>query len=103
MFHLVVVGAGPAGISLAVEATTAGIAGEKILILEKAEAHSWSIRKFYPEQKLVTANFKGLEAICHGVMCIRDMSTGDAQLPRPRHYGESTPSQISGVSWFYSA
>jgi thioredoxin reductase (NADPH) len=72
--QLIIIGAGPAGISMAVEARAAGISREKILLLEKAEAHSWSIRKFYPDQKLVTANYKGFDAVCHGVMCILDMS-----------------------------
>ncbi|MFN4111165.1 MAG: NAD(P)-binding domain-containing protein, partial [Ignavibacteria bacterium] len=58
----IIVGAGPAGISTAVEAINAGISSEKILIIEKAEAHSFTIRKFYPQSKPVTANYKGMEA-----------------------------------------
>jgi len=65
-----VVGAGPAGISMAVEGVQAGI--QRVVVLEKGQEHSWAIRKFYPDQKPVTANFKGQEAICHGVMCIID-------------------------------
>lgn len=74
MYDLIVIGAGPAGISIAVEARQAGIAADKILILEKAEEHSWTLRKLYPNSKPVTANYKGREAICHGVMCIPDLS-----------------------------
>ena len=77
LLDLLVVGAGPAGISVAVEARAAGIAASKILLFEKGEAHSWSIRKFYPEKKLVTANFKGLAAQCRGVLCIPDLSKGE--------------------------
>jgi thioredoxin reductase (NADPH) len=72
--QMVIIGAGPAGISIAVEAVNAGIPSEDIIIIEKAEAHSYSIRKLYQDKKVVTANFKGKTAVCHGVMCISDMS-----------------------------
>lgn len=77
MYELVIVGAGPAGISLAVEARAAGLSKDKILIIEKAEAHSWVIRSLYPDKKLVTANYKGIKAVCHGVMSMPDMSKDD--------------------------
>lgn len=96
--ELLVVGAGPAGIALGAEAVAAGIPSEKVLILEKGEAHSWSIRKFYPEKKLVTANYKGHAAVCLGVLCIPDLSKGetltylDQAIETHRlnvHYGEA--------------
>ena len=74
MYELIIIGAGPAGISMAAEARTAGIPAEQIVVLEKGEAHSWAIRKFYPAKKVVLANYKGIEAVCSGVMCISDMS-----------------------------
>ncbi|MGB0452295.1 MAG: NAD(P)-binding domain-containing protein [Bacteriovoracaceae bacterium] len=74
LYDLVVVGAGPAGISLAVEAKSSGIDPEKVIILEKFESHSWSIRKFYPDDKLVTANYKGQDAKCEGSLCLVDSS-----------------------------
>jgi thioredoxin reductase (NADPH) len=74
MFELIIIGAGPGGLSMAAEARIVGIAADRILILEKGQAHSWAIRKFYPKAKPVTANYKGIEAICTGVMCISDMS-----------------------------
>jgi thioredoxin reductase (NADPH) len=74
MYDLIIIGAGPAGLSMAAEARAAGIAADKILILEKGEAHSWSIRKFYPDKKLVEANYKGKPAVCSGVLCIPDLS-----------------------------
>lgn len=77
MLELIIIGAGPAGISMAAEAVLSGIPSDKIVILEKSEAHSFSIRKFYPEQKLVTANYKGNAAICKGVMCLADSSKAD--------------------------
>lgn len=72
MFEIIIIGAGPAGISMAVEAREAGISNGKILILEKAEEHSFTIKKYYPENKLVTANFKSYVAQCTGVMCLPD-------------------------------
>lgn len=77
MLELIIIGAGPAGLSMAAEAVLAGIPADKIVILEKSEAHSWSIRKFYPDQKLVTANYKGKAALCKGVMCLSDSSKAD--------------------------
>jgi len=78
MYEMIIVGAGPAGISMAAEARSAGIPPEQLLILEKGETHSWAIRKFYPAAKVVTANYKGIDAVCTGVMCITDMSKDEA-------------------------
>ncbi len=74
MFEIIIIGAGPAGISMAVEARQTGVDASKILIIEKAEEHSFSIKKYYPESKIVTANYKGFEAKCTGVMCIPNLT-----------------------------
>ncbi len=76
-YKLLIVGAGPAGISLVMEARNAGLSSDEILIIDKAEAHSWVIRSLYPDKKLVTANYKGMPAVCHGVMCLEDSSKKD--------------------------
>jgi thioredoxin reductase (NADPH) len=76
-FEIVIIGAGPAGISMAVEARTAGSSADAIVVLEKAEEHSFTLKKYYPEGKLVTANYKGFEAVCTGVMCMPDLSKSD--------------------------
>lgn len=55
---ILIIGAGPAGISMAVEARAAGIPADRISIIERAHAHSFSVKKYYPENKLVTANYK---------------------------------------------
>ncbi len=78
MLDMIIIGAGPAGISMASEARAAGIDADKILLLEKAAEHSFSLKKYYPENKLVTANYKGFEAVCTGVMCIIDQSKNQA-------------------------
>ena len=77
LLDLVIVGAGPAGIALGAEAVAAGIPPSRLLILERGEAHSFSIRKFYPESKVVTANYKGQAAVCTGVLCLTDASKGE--------------------------
>ncbi|MBA4309413.1 MAG: cbb3-type cytochrome oxidase assembly protein CcoS [Chlorobiaceae bacterium] len=74
MLDILIIGAGPAGISLAVEACHSQIDSSKILLLEKMDEHSFSIKKYYPESKLVTANYKGFESRCTGVMCIPDLT-----------------------------
>jgi thioredoxin reductase (NADPH) len=77
MYDILIIGAGPAGISMAVEARAAGIAPERVLVLEKAPEHSFSLKKYYPADKLVTANYKGFEAACTGVMCMPDLSKSE--------------------------
>lgn len=74
LYEIIIIGAGPAGISLAAEAVESGVAPHKIIILEKSDNHSWSIRKFYPDEKLVTANYKGNDVSCVGNLCIMDSS-----------------------------
>jgi thioredoxin reductase (NADPH) len=74
MYEMIIIGAGPAGISMAAEARGVGIDADKIVILEKGDAHSWAIRKFYPASKPVLANYKGIKAVCTGVMCLTDMT-----------------------------
>lgn len=74
MDDILIIGAGPAGISMAVEARAAGVSPERVLVLERAPEHSFSLKKYYPEDKLVTANYKGFEAACTGVMCMPDLS-----------------------------
>lgn len=77
-YKLLIIGAGPSGISLASEARKAGLKPHEILILDKAEAHSWVIRSLYPDNKIVTANYKGMPAVCHGVLCLSDSTKDEA-------------------------
>ena len=72
MYEIIIIGAGPGGISMAAEARSYGVPSDKVLILEKAHEHSFSIKKYYPDNKLVTANFKGFTPQCTGVMCLID-------------------------------
>ena len=66
VFDLVIIGAGPGGISAAVEAKLAGVDGNKILILEKSDAHNETVRKFYKHGKRVDIDWNGIKAEFHG-------------------------------------
>ena len=77
MYDLIIIGAGPGGIALAAEAQASGIDPSSTLVLEKASTHNWAIRQLYPEQKLTTANYKGFQARCEGLLCIGDMSKSE--------------------------
>jgi len=77
MYDLIIIGAGPGGIALAAEARAYGIDPSRILILEKGATHNWAIRQLYPEQKLTTANYKGFEPQCEGLLCITDMTKSE--------------------------
>ncbi len=70
IYDVIIIGAGPAGISTAVEAKNAGI--QNVLLFEKGESHSLSIRKLYTDGKRVDAVYRGEKAECDGIMCIRD-------------------------------
>src|SRR5215471_12736815 len=74
MYEIVIIGAGPGGIALAAEANASGVSPEQILILEKGHTHNWAIRQLYPEHKITTANYKGFEARCEGLLCLSDMT-----------------------------
>lgn len=76
MLEIIIIGAGPGGISMGVEARKYGVSEDKTLIIERSEEHSFTIKKYYPDKKLVTANYKGFTPVCTGVMCLSD-STKD--------------------------
>jgi thioredoxin reductase (NADPH) len=67
---LLIIGAGPAGLAAAVEAQCAGITN--LLVLEKGPSHSQMIRTYYKEGKRVDAQYGGVEALCTGILCLRD-------------------------------
>jgi hypothetical protein len=77
MYDLIIIGAGPAGIALAAEACASGINQSQILVLEKGATHNSAIRQLYPDQKLTTANYKGFDALCEGLLCISDLGKSE--------------------------
>jgi len=77
MYDLIIIGAGPGGIALAAEACASGINQSQILVLEKGATHNSAIRQLYPDQKLTTANYKGFDARCEGLLCLSDMTKSE--------------------------
>jgi len=57
LYNLIIVGGGPGGIASAVEATIFGIG--KILLIEKSDNHSQTIRQYYKDAKRVDRNWQG--------------------------------------------
>ena len=57
IYDMVIIGGGPGGIGAAVEAKVLGL--EKILMIEKGDNHSQTIRKFYKDNKRVDKDYKG--------------------------------------------
>jgi thioredoxin reductase (NADPH) len=56
-YDLIIVGGGPGGIASAVEAAFFGV--EKILLIEKGDNHSQTIRQYYKDAKRVDRNWQG--------------------------------------------
>ena len=74
---------------MGVEAEAAGVPAGKILLLERAPEHSFTLKKYYPDEKLVTANYKGFEPACTGVMCMPDLSKSETISYLDRSLNES--------------
>ena len=72
--QVVILGAGPAGISTAVEAIKKGFRPEEILILEKFDEVAYMISSKYPEEKTVLANYKNKSADRMSGLYINDMT-----------------------------
>ena len=60
VYDIVVIGGGPCGLAAIVEAKTHGV--EKVLLLEKGDNHSQTIRQFYKDNKRVDKEYKGMES-----------------------------------------
>ena len=56
-YDLIIIGGGPGGIGSAVEAKVLGL--KKVLMIEKTDNHSHTIRKFYKDQKRVDKDWQG--------------------------------------------
>jgi len=55
VYDLIVVGGGPCGIASVVEAKRNGL--NNVLLLEKGDNHSQTIRKFYKDNKMKNENY----------------------------------------------
>lgn len=57
IYDLIIIGGGPGGIGAVVEAKELGL--EKVLMIEKTDNHSHTIRKFYKDRKRVDKDWQG--------------------------------------------
>lgn len=57
IYDIAIIGGGPGGIATAIEAAVHGL--ENILLIEKEDSHSSTIRKFYKDNKRVDKDWKG--------------------------------------------
>jgi len=57
IYDLIVIGGGPGGIGSVVEAKIFGL--KDVLLIEKSENHSYTIRKFYKDRKRVDKDWQG--------------------------------------------
>ena len=64
IYDLIIIGGGPGGIGSAVEAKILGL--EKVLLIEKSDNHSHTIRKFYKDKKRVDKDWQGQEVVLEG-------------------------------------
>jgi thioredoxin reductase (NADPH) len=71
-YDIAIIGAGPGGIAMAVEAVAAGILPSRVIVLEKENETSHSIRRFYPDEKPVMLNYKGFDVPLRGSLVFAD-------------------------------
>lgn len=70
IFNIAIVGGGPGGIASAVESVKLGISD--VIMFEKGENHSTTIRKFYKDKKRVDKNYKGQKVDLNGNIYFMD-------------------------------
>ena len=66
VYDVVVIGGGPCGIAAVVEAKRKGI--KNVLLLEKGDNHSQTIRQFYKDKKRVDKEYKGMDSETKGTI-----------------------------------
>lgn len=70
IYDIAIIGAGPGGISSAVEGVIVGI--KDIIMFEKGEEHSTTLRKFYKDNKRVDKDYKGQKVELNGNIFFND-------------------------------
>ena len=70
VYDIAIIGAGPAGIGTAIESFIFGI--KNILLIEKADNHSATIRNFYKDNKRVDKDWMGQKVECEGRIIFMD-------------------------------
>ncbi|MBX7490158.1 NAD(P)-binding domain-containing protein [Helicobacter turcicus] len=64
LYNIAIIGGGPGGIASAVESLILGI--KDVVLFEKGEGHSTTIRKFYKDNKRVDKDYKGQKIELNG-------------------------------------
>lgn len=64
IYDIAIIGGGPGGIASAVESMILGI--KDVILFEKGEGHSTTIRKFYKDKKRVDKDYKGQKVELNG-------------------------------------
>lgn len=64
VYDVIIIGGGPGGVGAAIESKVLGL--DKILVIEKGENHSQTIRKFYKDNKRVDKDYQGQEVEIKG-------------------------------------
>ncbi|CAM2788042.1 NAD(P)-binding domain-containing protein [Helicobacter burdigaliensis] len=64
IYNIAIIGGGPGGIASAVESVILGI--KDVILFEKGEGHSTTIRKFYKDNKRVDKDYKGQKIELNG-------------------------------------
>ena len=70
LYDITIVGAGPAGIATSCEAIIFGV--KNILVFEKSDNHSDTIRKYFNDNKPVDKDWKGIHVDIHGHIDFKD-------------------------------
>ncbi len=70
IYDLIIIGGGPGGIGSVVEAKVLGL--KKVLLIEKTDNHSHTIRKFYKDKKRVDKDWQGQEVVLEGNVAFVD-------------------------------
>lgn len=70
IYNIAIIGGGPGGIASAVESVMLGI--NDIILLEKGENHSTTIRKFYKDKKRVDKDYRGKKIDLNGNIYFMD-------------------------------
>jgi thioredoxin reductase (NADPH) len=70
VYDLVIIGGGPGGIGAVVEAKTLGLG--RVMLIEKTENHSHTIRKFYKDKKRVDKDWQGQAVELEGNVAFED-------------------------------
>jgi thioredoxin reductase (NADPH) len=64
IYDIIIIGGGPGGIGVSIESKILGL--EKILLIEKSDNHSHTIRKFYKDKKRVDKDWQGQAVTLEG-------------------------------------